>query len=222
MGGGKAGNDIEWEAKGRFALLVKKEGERMKREEKEEQMKMYSVILGDNKKHLKAVLLSDLHIGTFVDQKQTRKIVEAGNKIGADFVVIAGDTFDEGAFAHCARAEISQELQKMCPKGQVYAALGNHDPSSNDPDVRTFFQEAAEKGQIWCYALIHIKDSFSGNGFYEAGLWETRILWIWKRRKYAEYCISRSNIVNKKPSKECKTPPMVARLLTGLFLFSSW
>lgn len=24
---------------------------------------------------------------------------------------------------------------------------------------------------------------------------------------------------NKKPSKECKTPPMVARLLTGLFLF---
>lgn len=146
MGRGKAGNDIEWEAKGRFALLVKKEGERMKREEKEEQMKMYSVILGDNKKHLKAVLLSDLHIGTFVDQKQTRKIVEAVNKISADFVVIAGDTFDEGAFAHCARAEISQELQKMCPKGQVYAALGNHDPSSNDPDVRTFFQEAAEKG----------------------------------------------------------------------------
>jgi hypothetical protein len=24
---------------------------------------------------------------------------------------------------------------------------------------------------------------------------------------------------NKKPSKECKAPPMVARLLTGLFLF---
>ena len=25
---------------------------------------------------------------------------------------------------------------------------------------------------------------------------------------------------NKKPSKECKAPPMVARLLTGLFSFS--
>ena len=27
---------------------------------------------------------------------------------------------------------------------------------------------------------------------------------------------------NKKPSKECKAPPMVARLLTGLFLFCFW
>ena len=27
---------------------------------------------------------------------------------------------------------------------------------------------------------------------------------------------------NKKPSKECKAPPMVARLLTGLFLFCAW
>ena len=27
---------------------------------------------------------------------------------------------------------------------------------------------------------------------------------------------------NKKPSKECKAPPMVARLLTGLFLFCGW
>lgn len=27
---------------------------------------------------------------------------------------------------------------------------------------------------------------------------------------------------NKKPSKECKAPPMVARLLTGLFLFCLW
>ena len=27
---------------------------------------------------------------------------------------------------------------------------------------------------------------------------------------------------NKKPSKECKAPPMVARLLTGLFLYCLW
>ena len=27
---------------------------------------------------------------------------------------------------------------------------------------------------------------------------------------------------NKKPRKECKAPPMVARLLTGLFLFCDW
>lgn len=27
---------------------------------------------------------------------------------------------------------------------------------------------------------------------------------------------------NKKPSKECKAPPMVARLLTGLFSFLLW
>ncbi|NSE55238.1 hypothetical protein [Faecalicatena fissicatena] len=27
---------------------------------------------------------------------------------------------------------------------------------------------------------------------------------------------------NKKPSKECKAPPMVARLLTGLFPFLWW
>ncbi len=45
-----------------------------------------------------AVLLSDIQIGSFVEEKQLQKIIEKVNKLDADLILISGDTFDVKAF----------------------------------------------------------------------------------------------------------------------------
>ena len=89
-----------------------------------------------------AVLLSDLHVGSYVDLKQLRKIVAASNRAKPDMVVLAGDTFDQDAFDRCDKESVRKELQALEPKGQVYAVLGNHDPSSACREIRAFFEAA--------------------------------------------------------------------------------
>lgn len=88
------------------------------------------------------VLLSDIHVGSYVDSEQLHKIVSAANQAGADMVVLAGDTFDQDAFDRCDLTEVKRELQTLQPRGAVYAVLGNHDPNSGRQEIRRFFQEA--------------------------------------------------------------------------------
>lgn len=97
---------------------------------------------GHSKTDLTAVLLSDIHTGSYVNKKQFHKIVRTVNQIQPDLVFMAGDTFDQDAFGHCDMTGIQEELQQLHPKGQVYAVLGNHDPNSSHPEVRTYFKEA--------------------------------------------------------------------------------
>ena len=102
----------------------------------------YDIPLEHFQKEKKIALLSDIHVGTFVDIKQLRKIIAMVNKIQADMVLIAGDLFDVDAFAYCKKAEIASELQKLLPKGNVYAVLGNHDPKATTGEMRKFYKEA--------------------------------------------------------------------------------
>lgn len=105
-------------------------------------VKEYDIPLEHFQKEKKIVLLSDIHVGTFVDVRQLRKIISTVNEIQADMVFIAGDLFDVEAFAYCKKEEIAAELQKLSPKGNVYAVLGNHDPKSETGEMRKFFKEA--------------------------------------------------------------------------------
>lgn len=105
-------------------------------------VKEYDIPLEHFQKEKRIVLLSDIHVGTFVDVRQLRKIISTVNEIQADMVFIAGDLFDVEAFAYCKKEEIAAELQKLSPKGNVYAVLGNHDPKSETGEMRKFFKEA--------------------------------------------------------------------------------
>lgn len=91
---------------------------------------------------LTAVLLSDIHAGSFVNRAQLHKIVDAANQVQPDLVLIAGDTFDQDAFGHCDMEGIREELKRLQPKGNIYAVLGNHDPTSDRKEVRDYFQSA--------------------------------------------------------------------------------
>ena len=107
-------------------------------------VKEYQIPLagGEMPRTMTAVLMSDLHVGSYVDLKQLRKIVAASNRAKPDMVVLAGDTFDQDAFDRCDKESVRKELQALEPKGQVYAVLGNHDPSSACREIRAFFEAA--------------------------------------------------------------------------------
>lgn len=109
-------------------------------------VKEYSIPIAASSKHqrseVKAVLLSDIHTGSYVDRKQLHKIVDAVNRLQPDLVIMAGDTFDQDAFGHCDMDGVKQELQRLQPEGNVYAVLGNHDPDSSHKEVKEYFEEA--------------------------------------------------------------------------------
>lgn len=96
-------------------------------------------------REVRAVLLSDLHAGSYVDRAQLEKIVATANALAPEVVFIVGDTFDHEAFGHCDMEGIRAALQQLTPKGHVYAVLGNHDPASSCEAVRTFFESAGIK-----------------------------------------------------------------------------
>lgn len=109
-------------------------------------IKEYSISLKgrekDDSTNLTAVLLSDIHAGSYVNRAQLHKIVDTVNQIHPDSVFIAGDTFDQDAFGHCDMQGIREELQRLQPRGQVYAVLGNHDPNSSHKEVQEYFRSA--------------------------------------------------------------------------------
>lgn len=105
-------------------------------------VKKYQIQLGEKKKEKKLVLLSDIHTGSFVNEKQLQKIIEKTNELDADLILIAGDTFDVKAFECCNLSRLEQIFKKLHAKEGVYASLGNHDPVSSDRNIRDFFKNA--------------------------------------------------------------------------------
>ena len=102
----------------------------------------YDVCLNLAGKERKIVLLSDIHVGSFVDFDQLNKIVETVNAVSADMILIAGDLFDVEAFEYCDKPKIAEILRRLNPHGKIYAALGNHDPESASGKMQKFYQDA--------------------------------------------------------------------------------
>ena len=105
-------------------------------------VKKYQIQLGEKKYNKKLVLLSDIHTGSFVNEKYLEKVIEKVNEINADLVLIAGDTFDVKAFECCNLPKLEEMFRKLHSKEGVYASLGNHDPLPSDKKLREFFEKA--------------------------------------------------------------------------------
>lgn len=103
-------------------------------------LKEYDIPFKNFKENKRVVLLSDIHVGTFVDIAQLKKIVSRVNQLKADMVIIAGDLFDVEAFAYCDKEMIAQVLRELEPRGAVFAVLGNHDPKSDEKEIRDFYK----------------------------------------------------------------------------------
>ena len=76
---------------------------------------------------LRAVIVSDLHIGRTVERKWLAKVVNAANKAQPDIILIAGDIFDNNMGALNDPEEITAEFRRFAAPLGVYACAGNHD-----------------------------------------------------------------------------------------------
>lgn len=78
-------------------------------------------------KHLKAVLVADLHMGYAIGVNHITNMVEKINQQNADIVIIAGDIFDNSYDGMDDPEGIKAQLKSIKSKYGVYAVYGNHD-----------------------------------------------------------------------------------------------
>lgn len=90
---------------------------------------------------LNIVLISDLHLGYFNDNKKLKRNVDLINYLKPDLVVIAGDLFDQ----NFESLQKSEETKKIFDSIQstygIYLALGNHDAGSTYNSMKRFIEE---------------------------------------------------------------------------------
>ena len=124
-------------------------------------VKNYDISLPHIKQSMTIALLSDIHIGTLVDHKQLDKIISKVMELNPDYVMLAGDTFDDGAFENKGNAETLNQLKRLTSKFKVCAILGNHDPASQDTKIREFFKKS--------HIHLLIDDDLNTEHFYLIG-----------------------------------------------------
>ena len=78
-------------------------------------------------KHLKAVLVADLHMGYAIGVDHITNMVEKINQQDSDIVIIAGDIFDNSYDGMDDPEGIKAQLKSIKSKYGVYAVYGNHD-----------------------------------------------------------------------------------------------
>lgn len=78
-------------------------------------------------KHLKAVLVADLHMGYAIGVDHITNMVEKINSQDPDIVIIAGDIFDNSYDGMDDPEGIKAQLKSIKSKYGVYAVYGNHD-----------------------------------------------------------------------------------------------
>ncbi len=75
---------------------------------------------------LRAVMVSDIHLGVMIDKRRLAVMVEQINQLQPDIVFLAGDTIDEDVALFIER-NMAAVLSRLNPKYGVYAVMGNHE-----------------------------------------------------------------------------------------------
>ena len=77
-------------------------------------------------KQLHVVMVSDIHLGTIVQNDQLTKMVNTVNQLKPDLVLFAGDVFDE-TIESSEKQQIANTFSKLSAPYGVFAVLGNHE-----------------------------------------------------------------------------------------------
>ncbi len=77
-------------------------------------------------KQIKIVAASDIHLGTIIGPRKTRKLVETINALKPDIILFAGDVVDEDV-GPVIRQNLGENLRQLKAPFGVYASTGNHE-----------------------------------------------------------------------------------------------
>ncbi|MBN1348810.1 metallophosphoesterase [candidate division KSB1 bacterium] len=100
---------------------------------------IYSEKYPTGKSPLTIVHLSDIHLGTIINETRLFKIVERVNRLNPDLVLITGDLIDENV---SRISDLVQPLSKMKGKYGVYAVTGNHEVYAGLEEAIRFMKAA--------------------------------------------------------------------------------
>ncbi len=79
-----------------------------------------------NFKSLNVVAVSDIHLGTYVNTKKTKRLVDEINKIEPDIVLFAGDITDDNIRV-VKHYKLMEHFKNVKSKYGIYAITGNHE-----------------------------------------------------------------------------------------------
>ncbi|HWA06641.1 MAG TPA: metallophosphoesterase [Ignavibacteria bacterium] len=77
-------------------------------------------------KSLNVVMASDIHLGTIINRKRLRKMVDMINSLSPDIILLPGDVVDED-IESVVKQNCGEDLRKLKSKYGVYAITGNHE-----------------------------------------------------------------------------------------------
>ena len=114
-----------------------------------------------NRKELKVVGISDLHLGISVDKKSLAKYVKLINEQKPDVVIISGDLIDNN-LRPLVEEKMWEEINQLNAPLGVFMCLGNHEYLSDIEESLTFLKKTKIN-------LLIDRTMFVGESFYVAG-----------------------------------------------------
>jgi hypothetical protein len=93
-----------------------------------------------NRQTLNLAMASDIHMGTLVGPRRTKKMANLINSLKPDLVVFAGDMVDE-ELAPVLRFDLGRELKRISAPLGVYAVTGNHEYIGGVARAKKYLEE---------------------------------------------------------------------------------
>lgn len=128
---------------------------------KNTKIRHYDVDIVKNSGHLSnlhIVMVSDIHLGALVNNRELKKMVDKINKLEPDIVLFAGDIIDENADIFVEQ-NMSDTLQKLRSKYGSFAVLGNHEFIGRSEEEIVYQLENADV-KVLRDEYVKIADSF--------------------------------------------------------------
>ena len=94
------------------------------------------------KQHVRAVLITDLHLGYINDEKKVEKIVTKINQLKPDIVLISGDLFDGNYYALQKPEQVIEQFKRLSSTYGTYLCWGNHDAGATFDQMENFVKKA--------------------------------------------------------------------------------
>lgn len=116
---------------------------------------------GGDRKSLRIVAASDIHLGTIIGPRKTNKLVNAINNLNPDIILFAGDVVDED-LKPVIEQNLGKNLLKLKAPLGVYASTGNHEYIGGAEDAVKYLQK---------HGIRVLRDTslLIGNSFYLVG-----------------------------------------------------
>ena len=110
---------------------------------------------------IRAVLLSDIHLGTIIGNGHFSRIVEQVNSLSPDIILLAGDILDED-LEPLIRQNTGETLKKLNAPLGVYGIMGNHEHIGGAAAANKYLED---------HGIIMIRDTVLKieDSFYLAG-----------------------------------------------------